>query len=351
MKGKDPAVSVVIPCRNEAGTLHACLDALRWQDLPEDRYEVILVDGGSTDGCRELAREFGVRVLDDPASGPSAARNVGIHAARADLVAFTDADCIPERDWLTSFREVFAEKPWIAGAGGALRMPQRTLLGRLEDLDALANYRGVITSNVAYRKGALFAVGGFDESLKCCEDYDLAWRLRDAGFEIEHDRRPVVTHAPPEVDGPVLGYLKKQFWYARNDVPSHWRAIRRWRAQPDAARGSRDAARGLAHALPSAGLLAAATAGAALAEPWLLALGAGGAAVRATRRVRQVGARGKDVVSMAALAAAKDLARGAGTLRGLVDLALPRGEDHPLTRASPQPWLASLPGARSPLPA
>ncbi|HWH07563.1 MAG TPA: glycosyltransferase, partial [Candidatus Thermoplasmatota archaeon] len=229
------AISVVVPCRNEAASLRACLDALALQDYPRDRFEVIVVDGGSTDGCADVARARGTRLLADRGEGPAAARNLGIRAAQGGIVAFTDADCMPRPDWLTRVAEVFAEDPGVAGVAGALRMPRETFLGRLEDDEARAHYRGVITSNVSYRRAALLDVGGFDESLQCAEDYDLAWRLVDAGHRVVHDPRPVVVHSPPEVHGSVAGYLRKQLWYAESDVPAHVRAFRRRRGSRDAA--------------------------------------------------------------------------------------------------------------------
>ncbi|MFA5860813.1 MAG: glycosyltransferase, partial [Candidatus Thermoplasmatota archaeon] len=104
-----PDVSVVIPCLNERATLDACLDALEGQEFPWGRAEVIIVDGGSSDGSRQIAQARGVKLLSDCARGPSRARNIGIQAARADIVAFTDADCAPSPDWLARLRDVFSE--------------------------------------------------------------------------------------------------------------------------------------------------------------------------------------------------------------------------------------------------
>jgi mycofactocin glycosyltransferase len=334
-----PAISVVVPCLNESATLPHCLDALRAQDYPQARAEVLVVDGRSTDGCAQIARSRGVRILEDPGEGPSAARNVGIRGARGEIVAFTDADCIPEAGWLSAIADAFARRPWIGGVGGAIRMPRRTLLGRLEDDDARARYRGVITSNVAYRRPLLLAVGGFDESLSCAEDYDLAWRLRDLGHEVVHDPGPVVVHDPPEISGSLAAYLRKQFWYARHDVPTHARAIVRGRA---GAPGAREAAAGVAGALPPAGLLAVAAGGALAGSATLALAGLAGCAARATVRVVRAGGR-SEAIPRAAVATAKELARGAGTLVGLADLARPRVRDR-VSRPAPAP-LRATPGA------
>lgn len=358
-RGKEPAISVVIPSRNEAGSLSTCLDALEGQDFPRDRYELIVVDGHSTDGCDAAARARGVRLLSDHGDGPSAARNLGIRAARAPIVAFTDADCIPERDWLTRIAEVFAEDPLLDGVGGGLRVTRLSLLGRMEDSDAQAAYRGFITSNVAYRREVLLALGGFDEKLQCCEDYDLAWRAMDAGYRVLHDPRPLVVHNPPEIAGPIHAYLKKQWWYGRNDVPAHARAVLRGTRAGGARVGAAAALLDMGTSLRDAGLALALVGGALARSPLAMAAGAGGAALLAGKSVVRAGRATRTPLALSeaparvAVGAAKTLARGFGTLAGLAELAKPEraallrpgggvvlGPEpaHPRAAAGPRAW-------------
>ena len=321
----EPAFSVVVPCRDERAALARCLDALAAQDFPPGRVEIIVVDGGSGDGSDALARARGVRVLRDGGHGPSGARNEGIRAALAPLVAFTDADCVPRADWLTSLAEVFAEDPGLAGVAGGIRLRRDTLLGVAEDADARACYRGFITSNVAYRRDVLLEVGGFDEDLDCAEDYDLAWRVLDAGHRVVHDPRPVVTHEPPELAS-LLAYLKKQAWYARHDLPAHLRALGRARRDADAW-GSANALPSIAGSARDALWTATLATGLLARAPLLAAAGAAGAGAAAARRAwriaREAGEPPRMVPVLAAVGAAKALARGAGTLQGLADLARP----------------------------
>lgn len=317
---------MIVPCRNERETLGLCLDALLAQDHPRAATDLIVVDGGSTDGSVEIARTAGARVLADAGVGPGAARNVGIRAARAPIVAFTDADCIPRVDWLTRIAEVFAEDGTLAGVAGGIRMPRDTALGRLEDDEARALYRGLITSNVAYRKDALHAVGGFDESLACAEDYDLAWRLIDEGYRIVHDPRPVVVHAPPELRDGTARYLLKQFWYARNDVPAHLRAMRRHRMGREAA-GSASALVDSVGSARDAACALAVGAGVTLRFPGLAAAGVavalGMSASRVARVRRTCDVPHGEALSRLALITARQLARGAGTLVGYADSLAP----------------------------
>src|SRR5512133_2543872 len=109
-------VSVIIPAYNNAGLLPACLGALQTQAglaFGVD-YEVILVDDGSQDATVEVGRKFGARVISQPNAGPAAARNTGVRASCAPIVAFTDADCVPEPEWLQQMLAPFAD-PEVTG--------------------------------------------------------------------------------------------------------------------------------------------------------------------------------------------------------------------------------------------
>jgi glycosyltransferase involved in cell wall biosynthesis len=97
--GLQPKVSVVVACYNGAATLRGCLESLSRLSYPD--YEVILVDDGSTDATHEIALMFPqVRYINQPNHGLSVARNTGITAARGEIIAFTDADCRADEDWL-----------------------------------------------------------------------------------------------------------------------------------------------------------------------------------------------------------------------------------------------------------
>lgn len=333
--------SIVIPCRNERPRLEACLDALEVQDHPRRQFEIVIVDGGSTDGCGALALRRGVQLLTDEGKGPAAARNIGIRASRGEIVAFTDADCVPRYDWLTRLGDAFDADPDVGAIAGGLRLPRASLLGRLEDNDARLHYRGYITSNIAYRRAVLDALGGFDEMLRCAEDYDLAWRALDAGYRIEHEPRAIVLHDPPEVEEPLAGFLRKQFWYARHDVPAHARAVRRsWRART-ALPGSALAVAGLADALQNSTWTMAAGLGLALRSRALVGGALAGATIAGARHASQavasVGEGERELPRMAIAEGAKRLVRGAGTLVGLAELALPRTW-RALRSAEPSPW-------------
>lgn len=105
-------VSVIVPVHNAAAWLGDCLDALLRQDLPAGSFEIIAVDNRSTDDSAAiLKRQPGVRLLSEPAPGAYAARNRAIRAARGELFAFIDADCVARPDWLARLQHGLTAAP------------------------------------------------------------------------------------------------------------------------------------------------------------------------------------------------------------------------------------------------
>ncbi len=209
------SVSVVIPAFNGAAHVAQLLASLCAQTYPRDRYEIILVDDGSSDdtaASAELALtqwDGAGRVLRKPNGGPASARNAGLRASIADVIAFIDVD-VPESDWLVSV--VGALASGAAGAGGPLRNISSP--GWVTSyLDACQFFRqrvrnGVVdyllTNNVAFRREALVRVGGFTERRGVwAEDADLSFRLKQQGYALLLVPGGCVTHfgSPSSVRG------------------------------------------------------------------------------------------------------------------------------------------------------
>lgn len=230
------SISVVVPVRNAAPMLPACLRALG--ELHPAPHEILLVDNGSSDESPELLRSFAaarngsgvvVKVLEEDRRGASAARNRGLFASSGDVVAFTDADCRPARDWLARLREPFGDETVAAVAG---RVEAETSSSTLELFSALYTLRlfdessrherwtprrgGFPTANLAVRREIAVRLGGFDgEVVLYGEDYDFCARLYAGGGVLEYTPRAVVTHHHRER---LAALLRQAFGFGRGQA-------------------------------------------------------------------------------------------------------------------------------------
>lgn len=220
-----PMVSVVVACYNGARTLKACLESLTCLNYPA--YEIVLVDDGSTDDTRQVAAGFPtVRCLYHGTNlGLSVARNTGIAAARGDIIAFTDADCRADENWLYylvgdllnsahagvgGHNLLPPDDSWVAAAvmaspGG----PAHVML-----TDRLAEH--IPGCNMAFHKWALEEIGGFDPIFRRAgDDVDLCWRLQQQGYSIGFSPAGFVWHYRRST---VRDYLKQQQGYGEAEA-------------------------------------------------------------------------------------------------------------------------------------
>ncbi|MFP4346334.1 MAG: glycosyltransferase, partial [Anaerolineales bacterium] len=203
-----PEYSVIVPAYQAADVVGACVEALAQQSLPRPRYEILVVDDGSTDETAVVARAAGAdRVFVIAHGGPAAARNAGIEAARGAILLFTDADCLPARDWLLRMTAPF-KAPGVSGVKGAYRTEQQEIVARLaqcefeERYDLLARQETIDFVDAyaaAFRRSALDEGGTFDVAFTQAnnEDVDLSYRLAEAGHRLVFNREAVVYHRHP----------------------------------------------------------------------------------------------------------------------------------------------------------
>ncbi|MEV4624763.1 glycosyltransferase family 2 protein [Micromonospora sp. NPDC049523] len=211
--GATPVVSVVVPVLNHGHLLDITLDGLTRQSLPVDRFEVIVVDDGSTPSLEALVTPYADRldltfVRHEQNRGRSVARNRGLHEARGEVVVFVDADHCPHPDLLRRHLEFHTGRDhrpgvllgrsvavdWAAiGALRAGRTPDEAMIGDYREdvrdyLFAAENHRRDFprapwlyghTNNASVDRATLEAIGGFDETLVTWggEDNDLFYRI------------------------------------------------------------------------------------------------------------------------------------------------------------------------------
>ena len=200
---KAPFVSVIVCSYNGGPTLASCLDSLGKLNYPE--YEVILVDDGSTDDTSYIAAQFPwVRYIHQSNQGLSHARNTGAAAAKGEVFAYTDSDCMVDPDWLYYLIGTLVSgdyagvggpnvtppaKSWIqACVAAAPGGPSHVLL-----TDVVAEH--IPGCNMAFYRWAFEGVGGFDtEYRKAGDDVDFCWRIQQAGWVIAFSPTAIVWH-------------------------------------------------------------------------------------------------------------------------------------------------------------
>ncbi|MGB7948958.1 MAG: glycosyltransferase, partial [Candidatus Binatia bacterium] len=219
-----PKVSVVVCVYNGERTIDACLASLKKLNYPN--YEVIVVNDGSTDGTRQIAESYDyIRLVNQENKGLSEARNVGVEAAKGEIIAFTDADCMADPDWLTYLVARFRLSDFGAVGGPNLSPPDDSLIASCVAVspgapthvlldDEIAEH--IPGCNMAFRREALEAIKGFDPIFRAAgDDVDVCWRLQNKGYKIGFSPAAVVWHFRRNT---VRDYLKQQRGYGKAET-------------------------------------------------------------------------------------------------------------------------------------
>ena len=203
---KSPFASVIIPVYKNTEGLCSLLQSLEIQTYPQDLYEVIIVNNDPCTDFANIKHEFKfVRIVREDKEGAYAARNTGIGVAKGEILAFTDADCIPARDWLENgvdSLKAIDNKGMIAGH------VEVTFLDSLnpnacELYDALCSFRQReflehnkfgVTANLFTSKATMKKVGIFDSRLKSGGDCEWGDRVYHQGFIQKYSAKTVVRH-------------------------------------------------------------------------------------------------------------------------------------------------------------
>ncbi|MFZ0888493.1 MAG: glycosyltransferase, partial [Candidatus Binataceae bacterium] len=198
-----PLISVVICAYNAERTMRDCLESLRRLDYPN--YEVVIVDDGSRDRTAEISMDFPeFRLIRQPNKGLAIARNVGMQAARGEIIAYTDSDCVVDPHWLTMMIRTMLEGGFD-GCGGPNYAPHED--GRVAACVAASpgapchvlvgddRAEHLAGCNMVFRRTALRALGGFDPRFTAAgDDVDICWRMLDAGFKLGFSPAAFVWH-------------------------------------------------------------------------------------------------------------------------------------------------------------
>ena len=248
-----PKVSVVIPTLNRCEKLRQCLTSLTCQSSKD--FEVIVVDGGSTDGTLGMLQEFQVETIRQKGRGIANAENLGIHDSKGEIIAFLDDDCITNPSWLSSLVKPYVASNRVGGTGGIVRIgftpatdPKKLSLFRYFDaiyskivLEGCHSRIGVIARtgaltqnfdqgeqlvevdhvqgcNMSFSSKVLKDLGGLDEDYSGTGfrwETDLCIRARKAGYNIIFNPKAEVFH---NTDYKKFVTPQYKYYEGRNDI-------------------------------------------------------------------------------------------------------------------------------------
>jgi len=215
-----PFISVIVPVFNGEETIEECIQSLLNLSYPEDRY-VIIVDNNSTDNTKKIVEKYPVKLLLETKRGSYAARNTGIRAAKGDILAFTDSDCIVKKDWLIKLLNGFNSEKVGCVAGEIVSCKGSTLVERYSYKNNILSQKNALnnnfflpypqTANVAYKKEVFNLIGLFDDILLSGGDADIAWRMQlKTNYNLAFIPKAIVWHRHRTT---IRGLLKQHIKY------------------------------------------------------------------------------------------------------------------------------------------
>jgi succinoglycan biosynthesis protein ExoA len=321
-----PAASVLVPVLDEAAHIRACVAAMRDQEL-EEEYELLFLDGGSTDGTRELLDELAgrddrIRVLDNPGRTVPHALNIGLREARACVVVRMDAHTLYPPHYLACGLERLrrGDVVWVSGPqlphgvdagtrrvalGLSTRLGSGGAVYRHEsaaEVDAASGFTGLLDRRFVER------LGGWDEAWTVNQDAELAARVRKAGGRIVVLPALAARYVPRGSLRALARQYRRYGLYRAKTCARHPESVE------------------LRHALPPALVLAAAAAVLPLGAPRVAARAAMagyGAALLATAAAAARRAPLRDAAALPAVFATMHAAWGAGFLVGCARFGVP----------------------------
>jgi len=217
------------------------------QDFPRNQYEIIVVDGGSTDKTQEVVRRYPVKLIIDKNGTIAHGRNIGVEVSRGKYVAFTDADCVVEKSWLKKLVENIekCDRDVVAVGGPNLVFdndpPISKVIGYMQESffgsgGSPQSYRintpryvcSVPNCNAIYRRDILVKER-YDDALNIGEDGELNFRLKQKGYKFLYLPNIIVWHHRPNN---IKEFVKKMFLYgeAMAKIMKKHKKVVRWYA-------------------------------------------------------------------------------------------------------------------------
>lgn len=228
-----PKASIIVPIYNAEHTIKECADSILSLNYPKEKLELIFVNNSSTDNTPILLEEYDgkIKILHERKRGPAAARNKGILNSNGEIIAFTDADCKVDKDWLQNIVNPLQDVS-IGIVGG--KILSKRPCNKIEEFGenihdhnkAINVYKPpyAITMNWASRRSVLMEVDLFDESFIRCEDVDLSHKIMQADYRLLYQPEAITYHSNEKTpSGLFIEGFKHGFWSIK--VHKKWKYL------------------------------------------------------------------------------------------------------------------------------
>ncbi|PKM91652.1 hypothetical protein CVU82_00365 [Candidatus Falkowbacteria bacterium HGW-Falkowbacteria-1] len=219
-----PFVSVVVPVFNDEKRIGKCIESLISQSYPKDKYEIIIVDNNSNDGTVEIVKKYPVKILhENNIQSSYAARNLGIKNSKGEIIAFTDSDCIADKNWILNSILFFGENKCDLIAGD-IKFFYKNEQDIFEILDSFVHFnqkKGVLsnkvpTANLFIKKYVFDKIGFFNSDLKSGADILLTNKAVLAGYNLCFSLGSIVYHPTRNFKELILKHRR----IAYDNIPS-----------------------------------------------------------------------------------------------------------------------------------
>ncbi|WP_319583717.1 glycosyltransferase family 2 protein [uncultured Pseudodesulfovibrio sp.] len=226
-----PFVTVVTPVYNEESFIADTLRQILGQDYPTDCFEIIVADGGSSDGTCDIVRSFAmenpcVRLMDNPGKRSSSGRNVGFREGKGDYFLVIDGHChIPSKTLLSDMVRIFEETgaqclgrpqrldpPGLSRFQHAVAAARASRIGHGGDSLIYGDYEGFaspMSNGAAYTREVFETVGYVDETFDACEDVEFNYRVEKAGLRAYTSPRLLVQYYPRDSVGSLFRQMER----------------------------------------------------------------------------------------------------------------------------------------------
>lgn len=225
---KSPFISIVVPTKNEEHYIVRCLESIQLLEYPKSKYEFIVVDNGSVDQTVSIAKGMGAQTYILRDITIAALRNYGYKKSRGDYVAFLDADCVPNAQWLNLAINTMMTMEDVSVVGGIVTLEEWGSRHWIEEY-WLAYLNSKYHNNINFvttissfcfviRREIMEDIGGFNEGLVTCEDSDLGYRISQTGTKMVINKDIKVIHLRNAKT--ASEFFRRQLWQGRSNLRS-----------------------------------------------------------------------------------------------------------------------------------